>query len=119
MDSRLYSVRNMAIYEEVYKLLCEYVFTIYVNGADMFGEVIDKSNIEEEGMKENKCDDKYIIGSIFKMNGSMSISKNPCYHYSLIEAKKEAERLSKVYNDKKFVVLKVEGVCSFCDVCWE
>jgi len=97
-------------------LLCEHVFTMCVSGADMFGKVIDKSNIEEEkGMERFK----HIIGSISKENGSMSISKKPCFHCTLIDAKNEAEKLSKVYSDKKFVVLKVEGICSSSNVVWE
>lgn len=62
---------------------------------------------------------EYIIGSIHKTTKVMSISAQPTVHTDINVAKKEAERLAKLHIDKKFVVLKFEGICSAENVVWK
>ena len=62
---------------------------------------------------------KYIIGSLNKKTGEFSTRPNPARQNTLASAQREAERLAKVDTDKKFVVLRVEGIASVADVIWE
>lgn len=64
-------------------------------------------------IKENKTMKyKYIIGSIDKSTNEVSFSKHPHVHDSLILASDEAERLAEFDNKKKFIVVKVVGICT-------
>lgn len=70
---------------------------------------------KEENMKQ----EQYIVGSITKLGNVWSITHHPVIHHDMTAAKIEAARLAKLNPEKKFVVLKVEGIVAVADVVWE
>jgi hypothetical protein len=85
-----------------------------------------RSVVEREKLKslrnaingESMQSGQYIVGSIHKNNGTFSASPNPAVHLSISAAKAEAARLAGISKEKKFVVLKLEGIASVEEVVW-
>lgn len=61
----------------------------------------------------------FIIGSIHKQNGQVSVSPNPSAHDTRAEADAEAARLATTMPDKKFLILQVVGIASTQNVVFE
>jgi hypothetical protein len=62
---------------------------------------------------------QFIIASIDKVTGAMSLSANPVAHPIHGEALTEATRLAKITPSKKFVVLTIGTIASIQDVIFE
>lgn len=75
--------------------------------------------IKEKNEMQNLKKDDIIIGSQLKVGGAVSFAKEPKVQANIVIAHDEAERLAKLDNTKKFVVVKVMGVCSVQNTHWE
>ncbi len=62
---------------------------------------------------------QYIVGSITKTHDTWSVSPRPAIHSNRESAVNEAKRLANTSNEKRFVVLKVEGVAKRVEVAFE
>lgn len=62
---------------------------------------------------------QYIVGSIDKSTGTMSISANPVSHVNHGDALAEAARLAKLDSGKKYVILTIGMTASIQDVVFE
>ncbi len=83
-------------------------------------KLIDKHTKNKEvKMNTTTMKNRYIIGSVNKINGLFSTTSNPALHETFNIAKAEAARLANLDKDKKFVVLKVEAIASIQEVVWE
>lgn len=61
----------------------------------------------------------FIIGSYVDSTNAFSVSQTPTQHSTEEAAKAEAERLSKAYTSKKFIVLKIMGMVKTTATVWE
>lgn len=75
-----------------------------------------RNGVYEEDIKPYKGKNKmlkkgkFIVGSVNKFSGAVSVASTPAQHGSMNEAVTEAARLSTKDTEKEFVVLEVKGI---------
>ena len=90
-----------------------------MNPTQLYQYITEENQPTTLGQSVPPKKDYFIIGSYTAATNSFSVSQTPTQHSTETAAKKEAERLSKSYSNKKFIVLKIVGMVQTTVTIWE